>query len=142
MVGLAVLLSAAGAWPVEVEAPPPRPDARDPFFQIASDASVGAKGEEALEVSTTRACGHTNWVFDHAELNIERNRFGDAQFVQLPSPGCFVCDPVVVRWYHEPTGHLAFHVRVWRRPVQPDCSGKGPAAVSRTTVDPARADSP
>jgi len=100
-----------------------RPDQRQPYLAVESALAVGTKGDEVLDVSVPEVCGETLWAFDHAELHIARNRYGGAQFVTLPRPGCLACDPLVVRWYHEPTGHLSFEVRVFRRPVQLPCDG-------------------
>lgn len=90
-------------------------DPGTPYFQLESSVSVGSKGEERLDVSTEARCGEPAWVFDHAELVVTRNRFGDVQFTALPQPGCTSCDPLTLRWYHEPTGYLAFEVHVYRR---------------------------
>lgn len=91
------------------------PDERTPYFRLESAESVGNKGEEALNVSVDAPCGRPAWLFDHAELVVKRNRFGDVQFVGLPRPGCVDCDPVLLRWFHEPTGYLSFEVNVYRR---------------------------
>ena len=107
-----------------------RPDVRQPFLRVDSALPVGNKGEEVMEVSVPRRCGTPLWVFDHAELNISRNRYGGAQFVNLPQPGCIECDPLVVRWYHEPTGHLDFEVQVFRRALTLPCDAAARAAPS------------
>ena len=98
-----------------------RLDARAPFFTLNSDELVGAANEERLDVSIEARCGSLAWVFDRAELVIRRSRFGQAQFVELPAPGCVRCRPVRVKWYHEPTGFLDFDVNVYRRRVQVRC---------------------
>lgn len=90
-------------------------DTRDPYFERRSELKVGAKGEDAIDVSATTACSR----FHHAEVVWIERRFADAQFVQIPERGCIHCDPLVVRWYHEPTGKLHFEVKVYRTP----CSG-------------------
>lgn len=91
------------------------PDTRVPYFALESSIPVGNKGEEALDVSVEAQCGRSAWLFDHAELVVTRNRFGDVQFVGLPQPGCAECAPVRLRWFHEPTGYLSFEVNVYRR---------------------------
>ncbi len=104
-----------------------RPDAQQPYLSLSSDLQVGNKGEEVFEVSLPRNaadCGLL-WLFDHAELEIKRNRFGNAQLVALPQPGCRHCSPGVVRWYHEPTGHIEFAVHVYRRRVDVPCTEAG-----------------
>lgn len=90
-------------------------DARTPYFTVESRVSVGNRGEEWLDVSVPASCGERAWLFDRAELVVTRNRFGDVQFVGLPSPGCVQCAPVHLRWFHEPTGYLSFEVNVYRR---------------------------
>lgn len=85
-------------------------DPRDPYFERRSALKVGAKGEDGIDVSAAGRCGR----FHHAELVWLERRFADAQFVQIPEQACVQCDPLVVRWYHEPTGKLHFQVRVYR----------------------------
>lgn len=89
--------------------PDVRIDDRDPFFERHSALKVGAKGEDVIDVSSTGGC-----VFHHAELVWLERRFADAQFVQIPQRGCWECEPLIVRWYHEPTGKAHFQVRVYR----------------------------
>ncbi len=124
-----------------MEAPVVALDPKQPYLHVKSDLLVGNKGEETFDVSLPGPdsnCGE-QWVFDHAELDIERNRFGDVQIVALPEPGCRACSPGVVRWYHEPTGHLEFSVLVYRRKVERRCpeamqqSGARPPDASRET---------
>jgi hypothetical protein len=90
-------------------------DRRAPYFTLDSSVSVGSRGEETIDVSVAAACGEPVWVFHRAELFVKRNRFGDVQFVGLPMPGCVTCEPVRLRWFHEPTGFLSFEVHVYRR---------------------------
>ena len=90
-------------------------DPETPYFALESSVSVGNKGEEALDVSVASRCGNPALLFDHAELVVTRNRFGDVQFVGLPQPGCVECAPIILRWFHEPTGYLSFEVNVYRR---------------------------
>ena len=112
-----VLHLAAGAHALEVDV---RPDDKTPYFQFQSARLVGDRGEVSLDVSVPPACG-IQWRFHHAELEILHNRFGDAQFVSLPASGCESCDPVIVRWMHEPTGQLAFNVNVYRMRIESPC---------------------
>jgi hypothetical protein len=97
-------------------------DPRTPFFSLESTISVGGKGEESLDVSVAAGCDEPAWLFHRAELVVRRNRFGDVQFVGLPSPGCVQCAPVQLRWFHEPTGYLSFEVNVHRRLEIVPCS--------------------
>ncbi|MFT5482873.1 MAG: hypothetical protein ACI9GW_001528 [Halieaceae bacterium] len=100
-----------------------RIDERVPYFQLRSDRSVGDRGEEVIDVVTAiDDCG-IHWIYDHADLDILHNRFGDVQFISLPESGCTDCKPIVVRWMHEPTGHLEFIVNVFRRQYIPPCEG-------------------
>lgn len=98
------------------------PERLDPSsaLRVESNLIVGNKGEESIEVSQTSGCGK-QWLFSSAELVINRNRFGGAQFVSLPPPGCRTCDPVRVRWFHEPTGYLDFSIEIRRRQVHILC---------------------
>lgn len=87
-----------------------------------SDLKVGARGEEQLDVSSAPpACGGEAMLFDHARVVFAKRRFGDAQIVALPKPGCTRCEPLSVRWYHEPTGHIDFQIHVYRRRVEGIC---------------------
>lgn len=85
-------------------------DPRDPYFERRSELKVGAKGEDAIDVSAATACSR----FHHAEVVWIERRFADAQFVRIPEQGCIHCKPLMVRWYHEPTGKLHFQVKVYR----------------------------
>jgi hypothetical protein len=85
-------------------------DERDPYFEKRSSLNVGAKGEEHIDVSSSDPC----YAFHHAELVWLERRFADAQFVQIPEKACTDCEPLIVRWYHEPTGRAHFQVRVYR----------------------------
>ncbi|MEZ5559558.1 MAG: hypothetical protein R3E86_13570 [Pseudomonadales bacterium] len=118
-----LLLSAGLAWALDADEPSIRPDAKTPYFHLWSNRSVGDHGEVVLDVSATGATCGVQWRYDHAELEILRNRFGDAQFVRLPEPGCLSCDPIVLRWMHEPTGYLDVNVNVFRRAVVVPCDG-------------------
>ena len=124
LIGTAMSASVA-AWasnqPPESLEPLVRLDKRVPYLHRVSDLSVGNKGEERIQVSVEPRCNQAQWVYDHAELVVHRNRFGAAQFIALPTPGCFECESITVRWYHEPTGHLDFSVNVFRRLVFGSC---------------------
>jgi hypothetical protein len=98
-----------------------RLDTRTPYFELESRLAVGNKGEQSLDVGVpAEECGLV-WVFDHAELTILDNRFGDAQLVEIPEPGCVRCRSLRVRWYHEPTGRIHFRVDVYRRSADVLC---------------------
>lgn len=117
--GLLMVLISANAPASEV-----RVDVTDPFVRVESNRLVGDKGELTFDVSVPvdqARCGQV-WAFDHAELEIIANRFGDAQFVALPEPGCTDCSPGVVRWFHEPTGYLTFEVHVYRKQLHKPCT--------------------
>ena len=131
--GCLIMLTAqtAGARSSEADL---HPDRKDPYFQRSSDLIVGAKGEDVLDVSVSDSCPGPVQAFDHAELIIDRNRFGDALFVQIPESGCIRCRPLKIRWYHEPTGYLSFRVRVWRR-SQPAACEDGRSAGSELSSE-------
>ena len=79
-----------------------------------SNTDVGAKGEDFVDVNPVLDAAGETWVFDRAEILIERQRFANVQFASLPKSGCLSCDEITVRWYHEPTGYIRFRVLVWR----------------------------
>ena len=131
---LAALVSLTGAVHALAEAPRPEQmpestptigklelDSRTPYYRLRSERTVGDHGEIALDVSVTDSGCGLQMRFDHAELEIIRNRFGDAQFIRLPQPGCDVCEPILLRWMHEPTGYLEVNVNVFRREVDVPC---------------------
>ena len=124
LLGLGLSLAMAPASPLEdVRQSGLRLDERAPYFEHRSETLVGDKGERALDVSVPSGpCGTIDWVFDHAELRVRDARFADAQMVQIPEAGCTACKPLVVRWFHEPTGRLHFHVNVYRRPSPVVCA--------------------
>jgi hypothetical protein len=84
--------------------------------------SVGDKGEDRFHLPERRpSCTAPGLAFDSAEIVYLRRRFGEAQIVATPAPGCIRCGPIVVRRYHEPTGELRYRLRVHRRTVPPAC---------------------
>lgn len=103
-----------------------RLDPRTPFFQLVSKDLYGARGQEQLDVSVNPACGKRQWVFDHAELLVGNVRYGGAFIRSAPAGGCARCSPLVVDWYHEPTGQLSFRINVFRRQVFVPCATQAP----------------
>ncbi len=94
-------------------------------FERKYKLSVGDKGEDAFDVSTqTPGCGKTGLVYDSANIVYGSTRFGEAQIVATPKPGCTRCQPLKVRRYHEPTGKLHFQVHVYRRLIEGICSNR------------------
>ncbi|MEM9624451.1 MAG: hypothetical protein AAF993_22615 [Pseudomonadota bacterium] len=110
------------------------PDPRHPYLHVKSTVQVGNKGEEVFDVSLAASSPHCGrlWVFDHAEIKVHQQRFADVQVIALPEAGCRKCKPGVVRWYHEPTGHLDFSVFVYRRQVDIACSDGAVQAAGQT----------
>lgn len=94
---------------------------KSPLLQRESRLKVGNKGEEVVEITAAESCNEDCWKFDHAEIEIYAHRFGTAQFVSLPATGCTACSPIRVRWYHEPTGHLSFAIRLFQRQLPNGC---------------------
>ncbi len=92
------------------------------YFERKHSLSVGDKGEEHFNVSIKPpVCGGTALAFDHARIVYKRQRFGEAKIVSSPPVGCINCLPLVVRWYHEPTGYLDYQVHVYRRRIIGKC---------------------
>lgn len=108
----------------ELDGPATRMDPRTPYFEHRSSLPVGDKGERRLDVGVQPGHCGTIWAFDHAELTVLDSRFGDAQLVEIPESGCIQCRPLIVRWYHEPTGRIHFKVDVYRRAAEQPCSAK------------------
>jgi hypothetical protein len=80
-------------------------------YDLASSRSVGARGEQSIDVSAEAPlCGEAGLLFDHARIAFRQRRFGDAQIVAMPAAGCSACAPLLVRWYHEPTGRIDYQV--------------------------------
>ena len=105
-----------------IKQPPPRDLLA---FYKDSRQKVGAKGVEDFDVSAhAPACGGTALLYDHANIVFGKRRFGDAQIVATPRTGCTSCEPLKVRWYHEPTGYLEFQVQVYRRRVEGICAAR------------------
>jgi hypothetical protein len=94
-------------------------------FSHRSEAKVGDTGEKQLDVAAALpSCGARAPVFERAEIKHLRRRFGEAQIVAAPPPGCTSCQPLTVRWYHEPTGYLEFRVDAYRRWVEGVCADR------------------
>ncbi len=92
------------------------------YFEREHRLSVGDKGEDFFDVSSPQpACGATALVFDHARIIYKNRRFGKAEIVKKPRAGCLRCSPLVVRWYHEPTGYLEYQLHVYRRRISGQC---------------------
>lgn len=108
------------------------PDPRDPFFERRSTLKVGAKGEDVIDVGTGAGCSR----FHHAEIVWIDRRFADAQFVQIPQQACIECEPLIVRWYHEPTGKLHFQVKVYRTSCAASSPGRPGPAIDRLQPQP------
>jgi len=93
------------------------------YFERSHSLSVGDKGEETFDVSSpSPACGTTGLAFDHARVIYRRQRFGEAIIVSTPAAGCTHCQPLVVRWFHEPTGYLSYQLHIYRRTIAGNCS--------------------
>jgi len=94
------------------------------YYESEHSLSVGDKGEESFELSVKApACNEEALVFHQARIVYKRRRFGEATIVRSPVSGCTSCSPLVVRWYHEPTGFLDFQVHVYRKRVAGSCDG-------------------
>jgi hypothetical protein len=92
-------------------------------FERHYDLSVGDQGEDRFDLPyVPPSCDTAGWAFDSAEIVYLRRRFGEAQVVATPAPGCVRCGPIVVRRYHEPTGELHYRLRVRRRAVSAGCA--------------------
>lgn len=112
-----------------------RLDPKTPYFELSSHLSVGDHGEQELDVSYQGAACGTQWRFHHATIDVVRNRFGEVQFVGLPAAGCIRCEPVRIRWMHEPTGYLEFTVNVFRRRYHVACDDVTPSAATEHMTD-------
>jgi hypothetical protein len=124
--------SMSNPWPLEWQSQVLAPEELrriDPtsavLFEHASDLKVGNQGDVQHAVGVpTPVCGRRVWIFDHAELRHLRQRFGEAQIVSQPRRPCVECEPIRVRWYHEPTGNVHFQVRIFRRAVEGVCTDR------------------
>ena len=110
---------------LEVEHAPPAP-AGTLEFERHYDLAVGDQGEDRFALPhVPPSCDGPGLAFDSAEIVYLRRRFGEAQVVATPEPGCVRCGPIVVRRYHEPTGELRYRLRVHRRVVTAGCADPG-----------------
>ena len=92
------------------------------FVERTHSLAVGDKGEEILDMSAPPPeCATPAPLFDRARIVYADRRFGEAQIVELPPAGCTKCPPLVVRWYHEPTGRLTYQVHIYKRIVEGIC---------------------
>ena len=93
------------------------------LFEHRSTLAVGDKGENRYDVSQPPpTCGAQGRIYDSAELVLgPTTRFGGAEIVNRPPPGCARCPLLVVRWYHEPTGRLHYQVHIYRRVIEGVC---------------------
>ncbi|MEZ5657287.1 MAG: hypothetical protein R3E83_01785 [Burkholderiaceae bacterium] len=90
-----------------------------------SSRKVGNKGELSVDVAQAAPrCGSRSPLFVAAEVHMRKRRFGDAEIVNAPKPLCDRCKPVVVRWYHEPTGQIDFEVLGRFRLVEGVCPAR------------------
>lgn len=95
------------------------------FYESTHNLELGDKGNEAFDLSVARPqCGEEALVFHSAKLIYKRKRFGEARIVRTPPSGCFNCTPLVVDWYHEPTGYVDFQVHIYRKRVSGQCTGE------------------
>ncbi len=92
------------------------------FYEFSHKVSIGDKGEDRIDVSSSLpACGATANVFDHARIVYTSRRFGEAQIISLPEPGCSRCKPLKIHWYHEPTGRVEYQVHIYKRIISGIC---------------------
>jgi hypothetical protein len=98
-------------------------------FERHYDLAVGDKGEDRFDLpEVSPSCDHPGLAFESVEIVYLRRRFGEAQVVATPEPGCVRCGPIIVRRYHEPTGELHYRLRVHRRTTTAwRCRGAGRA---------------
>lgn len=110
--------------------PPPGPAGRAPRWQGGAWVLVGRfagtradQGVERYPVAVPPPpCGRPAEVFDHAELEVDRSRGGDAILRAAPPSGCLGdCPPVEVGWYHEPGGAVTYRLRLYRREILGVC---------------------
>ena len=67
-------------------------------------------------------CGATAQAFDHAELEVDRSRGGDAILLSQPPSGCLGrCPPIEVGWFHEAGGAVKYVLRLFRREIVGIC---------------------
>lgn len=95
------------------------------IFQTKHNDPFGGKGLDKFDLSTKNPnCGTSVEVFHQARIIIEKKRFGDARIEYKPDSGCKRCQPVKVRWYHEPTGLISYQLHVQRRRIEGLCPGQ------------------
>ncbi|MEZ5739809.1 MAG: hypothetical protein R3E68_10360 [Burkholderiaceae bacterium] len=88
-----------------------------------SQRKVGDKGELSVPIpAVTLQCAKSTRVFGGASIRYRKRRFAEAQIVSAPQPSCTTCKPVVIRWYHEPTGELDIEVIARWRIVEGVCA--------------------
>lgn len=82
----------------------------------------GGKGIDSFNISTIKpGCNQKALSFNHAQLIVDKKRFGDARIESKPKPACLNCSPIKVRWYHEPTGSITYQLHVQRRQIEGVC---------------------
>lgn len=107
-----------------ITAPASRAEAPHRFEHTSLD-KMGATGLQQYDISVASpSCDRPAAVFDHARVVVVRQRFGAAQVIATPPRGCARCDPIQVRWYHEPTGYLVFQLHVYRRWIEEPCASR------------------
>ena len=95
------------------------------IYRQQHDDRFGGKGEDTFNVSITLpVCNKESGIYQRAELVFEKRRFGDAQIISQPRPGCTRCQPLKVQWYHEPTGNVDYQLVVYRRVIKGVCSNR------------------
>lgn len=95
------------------------------IFQARHNDPFGGKGLDQFDLSTKNPqCEATEEVFHQARIIIDKKRFGDARIEAKPTHGCLRCQPVKVRWYHEPTGLISYQLHVQRRRIEGLCAGQ------------------
>lgn len=96
-------------------------DKKHIFTKKHADA-FGGKGIDEFKVSSNPPkCNASTDVFHQARIVIDNKRFGDARIEFKPKSACVNCQPIKVRWYHEPTGSIHYQLHIQQRQIQGLC---------------------
>ena len=87
------------------------------------NAKLGGRGKDTISVGVDKPdCDEEAWAFERGNIVFNNKRFGDAKIASSPKAGCSKCKPMVVKWYHEPTGKIDYQVHIYKRKIVGACS--------------------
>lgn len=83
--------------------------------EVVHSEVSGGKGLDALVLKSPRVTSGQCAVFDSAQIDYKKRRYGQAVITDLPATACSKDCKLKVQWEHAPAGRLNYQVKVtWK----------------------------